>query len=76
MTTSVGQEEIQLPDGRVTLADPAQAGDPRLIPPLQPLYDYSWMVGLAVALILYAALSTVSPSGQLRHAAEPSARPA
>src|SRR5689334_16896780 len=27
--SSVGQEEIQLPDGRVALADPAHAGDPR-----------------------------------------------
>ena len=47
-----------------------------LIPPLQPLYDYSWVVGLVVALVLYTALSTLSPSGQLRHAPEPSAKPA
>src|SRR5579859_4297073 len=27
--SAVGQEEVQLPDGRVALADPAHAGDPR-----------------------------------------------
>jgi NCS1 family nucleobase:cation symporter-1 len=32
-----------------------------LIPLLKPLYNYSWVVGLAVALVLYAVLSAMTP---------------
>jgi NCS1 family nucleobase:cation symporter-1 len=42
-----------------------------LISALKPLYDYSWVVGLAAALILYATLSTVSPRRQLAPAPAP-----
>jgi NCS1 family nucleobase:cation symporter-1 len=35
-----------------------------LISPLKPLYDYSWVVGFAVALLLYATLATISPQRQ------------
>jgi nucleobase:cation symporter-1, NCS1 family len=45
-----------------------------LIPPLKPLYDYSWVVGLAAALVVYAALSMASPRGQLARAAAPAPR--
>ncbi len=36
-----------------------------LISPLKPLYDYSWVVGVAVAFVLYIAFSTLSPHRQL-----------
>jgi nucleobase:cation symporter-1, NCS1 family len=40
-----------------------------LIPALKPLYDYNWVVGFAVALILYWGLTTVSARRQpARHA--------
>jgi NCS1 family nucleobase:cation symporter-1 len=42
-----------------------------LIAPLKPLYDYSWIVGFAVALLLYATLATLSPQRQLARAAAP-----
>ncbi|MGH3187599.1 MAG: NCS1 family nucleobase:cation symporter-1 [Streptosporangiaceae bacterium] len=42
-----------------------------LISPLKPLYDYSWAVGFAVSLLLYAALATVSPQRQLARAPVP-----
>lgn len=42
-----------------------------LISPFKPLYDYSWVVGFAVALLLYATLSTLSPQQQLAKVAAP-----
>jgi NCS1 family nucleobase:cation symporter-1 len=33
-----------------------------LIPLFQPLYDYSWVVGLVVAFVLYWAFSTFFPA--------------
>ena len=42
-----------------------------LIAPLKPLYDYSWVVGFAVSLLLYATLSTLSPRRQLAKAPAP-----
>lgn len=35
-----------------------------LIPFLKPLYDYSWVVGLAVAFVLYWILVMVAPIGE------------
>jgi len=32
-----------------------------LIPALKPLYDYNWVVGFAVALVLYLGLTMISP---------------
>jgi nucleobase:cation symporter-1, NCS1 family len=40
-----------------------------LIPALKPLYDYSWAVGFATALILYAGLSSLAPRRQVAAAA-------
>jgi len=42
-----------------------------VIAPLKPLYDYSWIVGFAVALLMYAALSMLSPQRQLAKAPAP-----
>ncbi|HUH17413.1 MAG TPA: cytosine permease, partial [Methylomirabilota bacterium] len=49
-----------------------------LIPLFQPLYDYSWVVGLVVAFVLYAGLSKAFPEREAevehddaRMAAEP-----
>ena len=42
-----------------------------VIVPLKPLYDYSWIVGFAVALLMYAALSMLSPQRQLAKAPAP-----
>jgi NCS1 family nucleobase:cation symporter-1 len=42
-----------------------------LISALKPLYDYSWVVGFAVSLLLYATLSTLSPQRQLAKAPAP-----
>ena len=42
-----------------------------MISPLKPLYDYSWVVGFATALILYTALSMFSPQRQLAPATAP-----
>jgi NCS1 family nucleobase:cation symporter-1 len=39
-----------------------------LIPGLKPLYDYSWVVGLAASLLLYVALSVTA---QTRRVARP-----
>jgi NCS1 family nucleobase:cation symporter-1 len=43
-----------------------------LIPALKPLYDYNWVVGFAVALALYWALTMVSarrqPAGHASYA--------
>jgi nucleobase:cation symporter-1, NCS1 family len=36
-----------------------------LIAPLKPLYDFSWVVGFAVALLLYAMLATLSRQRRL-----------
>ena len=49
-----------------------------VIVPLKPLYDYSWIVGLAVALLLYAALSMLSATaaGQSARARKLSTGPA
>jgi NCS1 family nucleobase:cation symporter-1 len=35
-----------------------------LIPFLKPLYDYSWVVGLVVAFLLYWVLVMVAPMGE------------
>jgi nucleobase:cation symporter-1, NCS1 family len=43
-----------------------------LIPPLKPLYDYSWAIGLAASLLLYLTLSVAIP----RRQPAPVARPA
>ena len=45
-----------------------QAG---LIAPLKPLYDYSWVIGFGVSLLLYATLATLSPQRQLAKAPAP-----
>jgi NCS1 family nucleobase:cation symporter-1 len=42
-----------------------------LISALKPLYDYSWVVGFAVSLLLYATLSMLSPQRQLARAPAP-----
>jgi NCS1 family nucleobase:cation symporter-1 len=34
-----------------------------LIPALKPLYDYSWVVGLAVGFLLYLLLSLIGRPG-------------
>jgi nucleobase:cation symporter-1, NCS1 family len=47
-----------------------------LIPPLRSLYDYSWVVGLAAALIVYVVLSMAAPASRLSRAATPSPEPA
>jgi NCS1 family nucleobase:cation symporter-1 len=35
--------------------------DDGLIPFLQPLYDYSWLVGLAAGLLIYLGLTLAVP---------------
>jgi NCS1 family nucleobase:cation symporter-1 len=35
-----------------------------LIPFLQPLYDYSWVVGLVAAFLIYVVLTMISPMGE------------
>jgi NCS1 family nucleobase:cation symporter-1 len=37
-----------------------------LIPALKPLYDYNWVVGFGVALVLYWGLTALSPGARRR----------
>jgi NCS1 family nucleobase:cation symporter-1 len=43
-----------------------------LIPPLKPLYDYSWVVGLAAGLVVYLVLSLFGATGTASSAKEAS----
>jgi nucleobase:cation symporter-1, NCS1 family len=42
-----------------------------LIPVLKPLYDYSWVVGLAAAFLIYVALTMISPMREITEEEHP-----
>jgi NCS1 family nucleobase:cation symporter-1 len=46
-----------------------------IIPLFQPLYDYSWVVGLVVSLVLYWVLATLMPQREQVEAEAPAAAP-